>query len=59
MVAAGHFENAPLGWKIVIVILFSIAQAGLLYNEHLQEKLQDRVKTLEKKLEELVGEDNV
>lgn len=58
MATAGFFENAPLGWKVVICILFLVTEIKLLYEEYLQEKLQDRVKTLEKKLKELVGEDN-
>lgn len=57
MITAGFFENAPIGWKVVIVILTAITEIMLLYNDTQQEKLQDRVKTLENKLEKLVGED--
>ena len=55
-VTAGFFENAPIGWKIVLIILTTITTIMLLYKENQEEKLQDRVKTLENKVEELVGE---
>lgn len=60
MVAAGLFNNAPIGWKIMFFILVFIAQVMLIRNDWSQEKLQDQIKTLEnkiEKLEKLVGED--
>ena len=60
MVAAGYFENAPIGWKITLTTLVFVAQVMLTRNDWLQEKLQDQVKSLEskvKQLEKMVGED--
>lgn len=53
MVAAGLFDNAPIGWKITLAILVFVAQVMLMCNDWSQEKLQDRTKSLEKKLEQL------
>lgn len=59
MAAAGLFDNAPIGWEIIISILMSTAAIILMYEDRKQEKLQDQVKSLENKmeqLEKLVGE---
>ena len=53
MVAAGLFENAPIGWKITLIVLVFIAQVMLVRNDWSLEKLQDQTKNLEKKIEQL------
>ena len=57
MTAAGQFDNAPIGWKITLAFLALVTQAIIMYQDYQQEKLQDRVKSLENKIEKLVGED--
>lgn len=57
MAAAGAFDNAPNVWKVAIAILMAIIEGMLLYKEYQQEKLQDRVKILENRVKEMVGED--
>ena len=58
LTAAGNFENTSIGFKVAIVILTIIIQAMLLYQEWQQERLQERVKNLEKRLKELVGDND-
>lgn len=57
LVVSGTFENVSKGWEIAIFIILFIAEIMILRNEYRQEKQQDRIKALEKKIEELVGED--
>ena len=56
MVAAGLFDNAPIGWKIILFIGVFISQVMLVRQEYQQEKLQDQVKSLESKVKELEGD---
>ena len=58
MASAGMFENAPNSVKVAIAILMLILEIILLYKECQQEELQNRVKILENKIKELVGEDD-
>ena len=57
LTAAGAFDNAPNVWKVAIAILMTIIEVMLLYKEHQQEELQDRVKILENRVKEMVVED--
>ena len=56
MVAAGLFDNAPIGWKIILFIGVFISQVMLVRQDYQQEKLQDQVKSLESKVKELEGD---
>lgn len=57
LAAAGAFNNVPNVWKVVIGILMAIIEGMLLYKEHQQEKLQDRVKILENRVKEMAGDE--
>ena len=54
--ASGTFENVSIGWRIAISIISIIAETMILRNEYRQEKQQDRIEALEKRLNELVGD---
>ena len=56
LAASGIFENVSIGWEIAIFIISIIAEIMILRNEYRQEKQQDRIEALEKRLKESLGD---
>lgn len=54
----GSLENSSIGLKIAISILFLFLEIMIIKKDILQEQQQDRIKALEKRVKELVGENN-
>ena len=53
MTTVGLFNNAPIVWRIILIIFSVALQIILILKEQQQEELQHRVKTLENKVKEL------